>query len=160
MSHTKPLLIPWLRAQIDSGRFPGVCWTNPEQTEFCIPWKHALRHDSSDADVLIFKVRAPPPLNPRDDPVPAPQSGPLFLGFRRGQRSAATATPRQNPPSARGTSAARSEPRASRCSRTTRMTRPIPTKCSAGPRGQQPEVRSLLLWITVITRVQKTSIGS
>ncbi|KAM4715371.1 interferon regulatory factor 3 isoform 2-T2 [Anableps anableps] len=58
MAHSKPLLIPWLKANIDSGRYPGVQWTNPEQTEFCIPWKHALRQDSSDADVLIFKAWA------------------------------------------------------------------------------------------------------
>lgn len=56
MSHSKPLLIPWLRTQIDSKRYPGVQWTNLEQTEFSIPWKHALRQDSSDMDILIFKV--------------------------------------------------------------------------------------------------------
>uniref|UniRef100_A0A3Q4ADJ6 IRF tryptophan pentad repeat domain-containing protein n=1 Tax=Mola mola TaxID=94237 RepID=A0A3Q4ADJ6_MOLML len=58
MSHSKPLLIPWLRSQIDSGKYPGVHWLNPEQTEFSIPWKHALRMDSSDTDVLIFKAWA------------------------------------------------------------------------------------------------------
>lgn len=58
MSHSKPLLIPWLRAQIDSGRCPGVVWKNREQTEFSIPWKHALRQDSSDTDILIFKAWA------------------------------------------------------------------------------------------------------
>ncbi|XP_018533852.1 interferon regulatory factor 3 isoform X2 [Lates calcarifer] len=58
MSHSKPLLIPWLRAQIDSGKYPGVQWTNPERTEFSIPWKHALRQDSSDTDILIFKAWA------------------------------------------------------------------------------------------------------
>lgn len=58
MSHSKPLLIPWLRAQIDSGaeRYPGVHWMNPEHTEFSIPWKHGLRQDSSNSDILIFKV--------------------------------------------------------------------------------------------------------
>ncbi|XP_071763458.2 interferon regulatory factor 3 [Centroberyx gerrardi] len=58
MSHSKPLLIPWLRAQIDSRRYPGVSWMNPEHTEFSIPWKHALRQDSSSVDVLIFKAWA------------------------------------------------------------------------------------------------------
>ncbi|XP_026207930.1 interferon regulatory factor 3 isoform X2 [Anabas testudineus] len=58
MSYSKPLLIPWLRAQIDSCRYPGVHWTNQEQTEFSIPWKHALRQDSSDTDILIFKAWA------------------------------------------------------------------------------------------------------
>ncbi|XP_042252321.1 interferon regulatory factor 3 [Thunnus maccoyii] len=58
MSHSKPLLIPWLRAQIDSGSYHGVHWTNQERTEFCIPWKHGLRQDSSDSDILIFKAWA------------------------------------------------------------------------------------------------------
>uniref|UniRef100_A0A3Q2YAY1 Interferon regulatory factor 3 n=1 Tax=Hippocampus comes TaxID=109280 RepID=A0A3Q2YAY1_HIPCM len=58
MAHSKPLFIQWLRAQIDSGAYPGVQWTNQEQTEFCIPWKHALRQDSSDSDILIFKCHA------------------------------------------------------------------------------------------------------
>nr|AXI69832.1 interferon regulatory factor 3 [Lateolabrax japonicus] len=58
MSHSKPLLIPWLRERIDSGRYPGVHWVNPERTEFSIPWKHALRQDSSDTDILIFKAWA------------------------------------------------------------------------------------------------------
>ncbi|KAM9716533.1 interferon regulatory factor 3 isoform 1-T1 [Menidia menidia] len=58
MAHPKPLLIPWLRAQINSGSFPGVQWTNPAQTEFSIPWKHGLRQDSSNTDVLIFKAWA------------------------------------------------------------------------------------------------------
>ncbi|XP_076615523.1 interferon regulatory factor 3 [Chaetodon auriga] len=58
MSHSKPLLIPWLRAHVDSSRYPGVQWTNPERTEFSIPWKHALRQDSSDTDILIFKAWA------------------------------------------------------------------------------------------------------
>lgn len=56
MAYSKPLLIPWLRAQIDSGEFPGVKWTNAERTEFSIPWKHALRQDSSDKDIRIFNV--------------------------------------------------------------------------------------------------------
>uniref|UniRef100_A0A3Q1BS07 IRF tryptophan pentad repeat domain-containing protein n=1 Tax=Amphiprion ocellaris TaxID=80972 RepID=A0A3Q1BS07_AMPOC len=58
MSHPKPLLKPWLWARIDSGKFPGVIWTNSEKTEFSIPWKHALRQDSSDIDSLIFKAWA------------------------------------------------------------------------------------------------------
>ncbi|KAM9336463.1 interferon regulatory factor 3 [Symphorus nematophorus] len=58
MSHSKPLLIPWLRARIDSEKFPGVEWTNLERTEFSIPWKHGLRTDSTDTDILIFKAWA------------------------------------------------------------------------------------------------------
>ncbi|CAN9509086.1 unnamed protein product [Ophioblennius macclurei] len=58
MAHQKPLLIPWLRMQIDSNKFPGVQWTNAEKTDFSIPWKHGLRQDGSDTDVLIFKAWA------------------------------------------------------------------------------------------------------
>ncbi|CAL8303841.1 unnamed protein product [Lota lota] len=58
MAQPKPLFIPWLQVRIDSGQFPGVCWTNPGRTEFSIPWKHALRQDSSSTDVLIFKAWA------------------------------------------------------------------------------------------------------
>ncbi|KAK9530471.1 hypothetical protein VZT92_011969 [Zoarces viviparus] len=58
MSHSKPLLIPWLRTKIDSGRYPGVNWQTEQKTEFSIPWKHALRQDSSDTDILIFKAWA------------------------------------------------------------------------------------------------------
>ncbi|XP_068610367.1 interferon regulatory factor 3 [Brachionichthys hirsutus] len=58
MCHPKPRFTPWLRMQIDSCRHPGVCWTNPERTEFSIPWKHALRQNSTDADILVFKAWA------------------------------------------------------------------------------------------------------
>lgn len=58
MAHSKPLLMPWLRTQINSQQYPGVSWTNSDQTEFSIPWKHALRQDSSDSDILIFKAWA------------------------------------------------------------------------------------------------------
>ncbi|XP_061823717.1 interferon regulatory factor 3 [Nerophis lumbriciformis] len=58
MAHSKPLFVQWLRAEIDSGKYPGVQWTNQQETEFCIPWKHALRQDSSDTDSLIFKAWA------------------------------------------------------------------------------------------------------
>nr|UZT48507.1 IRF3 [Anguilla japonica] len=58
MAASKPLIIPWLIEQIDSGRYPEVNWANQERTEFCIPWKHGLRQDSSDDDVRIFKAWA------------------------------------------------------------------------------------------------------
>nr|AUL77381.1 interferon regulatory factor 3 [Schizothorax labiatus] len=58
MAHTKPLFVPWLCEQIQSGRYPGVCWTSKEQRQFSIPWKHALRQDSNSDDVLIFKAWA------------------------------------------------------------------------------------------------------
>uniref|UniRef100_A0A3B3ZNS8 IRF tryptophan pentad repeat domain-containing protein n=1 Tax=Periophthalmus magnuspinnatus TaxID=409849 RepID=A0A3B3ZNS8_9GOBI len=58
MAHSRPLLMPWLKDQINSQQYPGVAWTNLEQTEFSIPWKHALRQDSSDTDILIFRAWA------------------------------------------------------------------------------------------------------
>ncbi|XP_016096222.1 interferon regulatory factor 3-like isoform X2 [Sinocyclocheilus grahami] len=58
MAQPKPLFVPWLYEQIQSGSYPGVCWTNKEQRQFSIPWKHALRQDSNNVDVLIFKAWA------------------------------------------------------------------------------------------------------
>ncbi|KAI7796578.1 interferon regulatory factor 3 [Triplophysa rosa] len=58
MAQTKPLFVPWLYEQIQSGKYPGVCWKNKERTTFSIPWKHALRQDSNNDDGLIFKAWA------------------------------------------------------------------------------------------------------
>ncbi|XP_059386412.1 interferon regulatory factor 3 [Carassius carassius] len=58
MAQPKPLFMPWLNEQIQSGRYPGVCWINKEQRQFSIPWKHASRQDSNSDDVLIFKAWA------------------------------------------------------------------------------------------------------
>ncbi|XP_055032516.1 interferon regulatory factor 3 isoform X3 [Misgurnus anguillicaudatus] len=58
MAQTKPLFVPWLYQQIESEKYPGVCWKNEEKTKFCIPWKHALRQDSNSDDVRIFKAWA------------------------------------------------------------------------------------------------------
>ncbi|KAF5899500.1 interferon regulatory factor 3-like, partial [Clarias magur] len=58
MAQPKPLFIPWLKQQIDSGQYPGVQWVNQECTKFSIPWKHGLRQDSNSDDNLIFKAWA------------------------------------------------------------------------------------------------------
>ncbi|XP_048868887.1 interferon regulatory factor 3 isoform X4 [Brienomyrus brachyistius] len=58
MATSRPLLIPWLVEQIESGRYPGLHWVNQEKTEFSVPWKHGLRQDSSGDDVMIFKAWA------------------------------------------------------------------------------------------------------
>jgi len=50
-------LRPWLRAQISSGKIPGLCWLNAEQTKFRIPWKHTGKHDWNPAHSQIFTVR-------------------------------------------------------------------------------------------------------
>ncbi|XP_066519819.1 interferon regulatory factor 3 [Hoplias malabaricus] len=57
-TQNKPLFVPWLRQQINSGQYPGVHWLNQDHTLFSIPWKHALRQDSNSADILIFKAWA------------------------------------------------------------------------------------------------------
>lgn len=58
MSSQKPLIIPWLKSQIDNSEYPGLTWVNPEHTRFRIPWKHGLRHDRSDQDFKIFEAWA------------------------------------------------------------------------------------------------------
>nr|XP_033816111.1 interferon regulatory factor 3 [Geotrypetes seraphini]XP_033816112.1 interferon regulatory factor 3 [Geotrypetes seraphini] len=69
MSSQKPRILPWLIKQINSQNFPGLCWINPEQTEFRVPWKHGLRHDCSEEDIQIFKAWAiaSGAFNPRTD---------------------------------------------------------------------------------------------
>ncbi|XP_043938453.1 interferon regulatory factor 3-like isoform X2 [Protopterus annectens] len=58
MASQKPLFIPWLKDQISSNNYPGLCWINEERTQFCIPWKHGLRHDLSENDSKIFEAWA------------------------------------------------------------------------------------------------------
>ncbi|XP_072523219.1 interferon regulatory factor 3 isoform X2 [Salminus brasiliensis] len=73
MAQNKPLFVPWLRQQIDSGQYPGVNWLNPERTLFTIPWKHALRQDSNSDDVLIFRAWAKTSVSP-DGKIPGEPS--------------------------------------------------------------------------------------
>ncbi|KYO30329.1 interferon regulatory factor 3 isoform X3 [Alligator mississippiensis] len=56
MGSQRPLLVPWLREQLDSGCYPGVCWLNAERTRFRVPWKHGLRHDAAREDFQLFQV--------------------------------------------------------------------------------------------------------
>lgn len=49
----------WLIAQIESGRYEGLCWEDEDKTMFRIPWKHAAKKDyRQTADAALFKAWA------------------------------------------------------------------------------------------------------
>ncbi|XP_042347554.1 interferon regulatory factor 10 [Plectropomus leopardus] len=49
----------WLIAQIESGKYEGLCWEDEDQTMFRIPWKHAAKKDYKQTeDAALFKAWA------------------------------------------------------------------------------------------------------
>nr|AFL69828.1 IRF9 [Carassius auratus] len=49
----------WIVEQVNSGKYHGLVWDNPEKTMFRIPWKHAGKQDfRSEEDAAIFKAWA------------------------------------------------------------------------------------------------------
>ncbi|KFU88710.1 Interferon regulatory factor 3 [Chaetura pelagica] len=49
---------PWLVNAVNSGKYPGLCWTDPAQGIFRVPWKHNARKDVTSSDLEIFKAWA------------------------------------------------------------------------------------------------------
>ncbi|XP_036592021.1 interferon regulatory factor 9 isoform X2 [Trichosurus vulpecula] len=49
----------WVLEQVESGKFPGVCWDDTDKTMFRIPWKHAGKQDfREEQDAAFFKAWA------------------------------------------------------------------------------------------------------
>ncbi|XP_071332822.1 interferon regulatory factor 10 [Trachinotus anak] len=49
----------WLIAQIESGKYEGLCWEDEGKTMFRIPWKHAAKKDYKQTeDAALFKAWA------------------------------------------------------------------------------------------------------
>ncbi|XP_072223662.1 interferon regulatory factor 10 isoform X2 [Leuresthes tenuis] len=49
----------WLIAQIESGKYEGLCWEDDQKSMFRIPWKHAAKKDYKQTeDAALFKAWA------------------------------------------------------------------------------------------------------
>uniref|UniRef100_A0A3B3TYP1 IRF tryptophan pentad repeat domain-containing protein n=1 Tax=Poecilia latipinna TaxID=48699 RepID=A0A3B3TYP1_9TELE len=50
MDGAKLHLKEWLVAQIESGKYEGLCWEDEGKTMFRIPWKHAAKKDYNEGN--------------------------------------------------------------------------------------------------------------
>ncbi|NXW66636.1 IRF3 factor, partial [Eurystomus gularis] len=68
---------PWLVSAVNSGIYPGLCWTSPSREAFRVPWKHNARKDITSSDVEVFKVgeMGRSHAHPQTHPPPPPSSG-------------------------------------------------------------------------------------
>ncbi|XP_033026465.1 interferon regulatory factor 3 [Lacerta agilis] len=55
MGTQRPLIVPWLMEQLDTQRYPGLSWLNPERTLFRVPWKHGSRQSICYEDFQLFE---------------------------------------------------------------------------------------------------------
>lgn len=56
MTAERQRLRPWLEDMIDSGKVPGLSWTDPDKTKFKVLWKHAGKPDFDvDRDAVLFR---------------------------------------------------------------------------------------------------------
>ncbi|XP_014843927.1 PREDICTED: interferon regulatory factor 4-like [Poecilia mexicana] len=59
MDGAKLHLKEWLVAQVESGKYEGLCWEDEGKTMFRIPWKHAAKKDYKQTeDAALFKAWA------------------------------------------------------------------------------------------------------
>ncbi|XP_032816081.2 interferon regulatory factor 6-like isoform X2 [Petromyzon marinus] len=54
----KPRLGPWLVAQVDGGRYPGLLWLDDSKTQFRVPWPQVCRGDAANEPCALYRAWA------------------------------------------------------------------------------------------------------